>query len=137
MLYEDKHMRSDAREAAFRIIFADLFGGDGKKGFRAAIYKELKLKDEESAFAEQLVSAVLSHKQGLTEEIVSHVTRFADYRIYPADKAVLLLALAEIRYCDDIPPIVSVSEAAALARKYSTEKSADFVNGVLGGIVNQ
>lgn len=130
-------MRSDAREAAFRIIFADLFGGDGKKGFRAAIYKELKLKDEESAFAEQLVSAVLSHKQGLTEEIVSHVTRFADYRIYPADKAVLLLALAEIRYCDDIPPIVSVSEAAALARKYSTEKSADFVNGVLGGIVNQ
>ena len=130
-------MRSDAREAAFKIIFADLFGGDGKKGFRAAIYKELKLKDEECAFAEGLVNAVFSHKDALMEEISAHVTRFADYRIYPADKAVLLLALAEIRYCDDVPPVVSVSEAAAVARKYSTEKSADFVNGVLGGIINK
>ena len=51
-------MRSDAREAAFQIIFADLFGGDGKKGFRSAIYKEHKLKEDECAFAEQLVNAV-------------------------------------------------------------------------------
>ena len=49
----------------------------------------------------------------------------------------LLLALAEIRYLDDVPPVVSVSEATALARKYSTERSADFVNGVLGGIINR
>ena len=130
-------MRSDAREAAFQIIFADLFGGDGKKGFRSAIYKEHELKEDECAFAEQLVNAVFSHQAELTEEIGAHVTRFADYRIYPADKAVLLLALAEIRYFDDVPPVVSVSEAAALARKYSTEKSADFVNGVLGGIINK
>ncbi len=130
-------MRSDAREAAFQIVFADLFGGDGKKGFRAAVYKDHKLKEEECAFAEALVSAVFAHKESLGEEIAAHVTRFADYRIYPADKAVLLLALAEIRYFDDVPPVVSVSEAAALARKYSTEKSADFVNGVLGGIINK
>ena len=48
----------------------------------------------------------------------------------------MLVALAEINYFDEIPPVVSVSEAATLARKYSTEKSADFVNGVLGGIIN-
>ena len=130
-------MRSDAREAAFQIVFADLFGGDGKKGFRASVYKEHKLKEDECAFAEKLVNAVFSHRDDLTDEIAAHVTRFADYRIYPADKAALLLALAEIRYCDDVPPVVSVSEAAALARKYSTEKSADFVNGVLGGIINK
>ena len=49
----------------------------------------------------------------------------------------MLVALAEIRYLDDVPPVVSVSEATAIARKYSTEKSADFVNGVLGGFINQ
>ncbi len=130
-------MRSDAREAAFQIVFADLFGGDGKKGFRTAIYKEHGLKEEDSAFAEALVTAVFAHKEELTREIGAHVTRFADYRIYPADKAILLLALAEIRYISDVPSVVSVSEAAALARKYSTEKSTDFVNGVLGGIINQ
>ena len=53
-------MRSDAREAAFQIVFADLFGGDGKKGFRTAIYKEHGLKEEDSAFAEALVTAVFA-----------------------------------------------------------------------------
>ena len=48
----------------------------------------------------------------------------------------MLVALAEILYCQDVPPVVSVSEAAALARKYSTENSAGFVNGVLGGFIN-
>ncbi|HIX09647.1 MAG TPA: hypothetical protein H9683_05630 [Firmicutes bacterium] len=130
-------MRSDAREAAFKIIFADLFGGDGEKHFRAALYRQAQLKEEECAFAERIVDAFLRHKEELSEELAASVTRFADYRIYPADRAALLLALTEIRYLDDVPPVVSVSEATALARKYSTERSADFVNGVLGGIINK
>ena len=130
-------MRNDAREAAFKVIFADLFGGDGEKNFRAAVYRQAKLKEDEVAFAEQIVNAVMAHKEELLDEIAQTVTRFADYRIYPADKAALLVALAEIKYLDDVPPVVSVSEATALARKYSTEKSADFVNGVLGGIINK
>lgn len=130
-------MRSDAREAAFRIVFADLFGGGKEKQFRAAVYKQAKLKEDEAAFAERIVNAVLVHKEELSSEIADRVTRFADYRIYPADKAAMLVALAEIRYLDDVPPVVSVSEATAIARKYSTEKSADFVNGVLGGFINQ
>ena len=57
--------------------------------------------------------------------------------INPMDKCILLIAMAEIRYFDDIPPVVSVSEATGLARKYSTETSADFVNGVLSGVINK
>ena len=53
------------------------------------------------------------------------------------DKSILLIAMAEICYFDDIPPVVSVSEAAGLARKYSTETSADFVNGVLAGVIKK
>ena len=132
-----RHMRSDAREAAFRIVFADLFGGDGEKNFRAAVYRQAKLNEEDTAFAERIVSAVLAHKEELSKEIAETVTRFADYRIYPADKAAMLVALSEIRYMDDIPPVVSVSEATSIALKYSTDKSAVFVNGVLGGIINK
>ena len=130
-------MRSDAREAAFKIVFADLFGGDKEKNFRAAVYRHAQLGEEDAAFAERIVSTVLANKEELAKEIADTVTRFADYRIYPADKAAMLIALAEIRYMDDIPPVVSVSEATAIARKYSTEKSEDFVNGVLGGIINK
>ena len=45
--------------------------------------------------------------------------------------------MAEIKYFDEIPPVVSASEATGLAKKYSTEKSADFVNGVLSGVINE
>lgn len=130
-------MRKLAREAAFKIVYANLFHDGNGKGFRAAVYKQEKLDDEDRVFAEKLVSTVEERKEELLALIGANVERFAEYRVYAVDKAIMLVALAEIKYFDDIPPVVSVSEAAALARKYSTEKSADFVNGVLGGIINR
>ena len=128
-------MRSDAREAAFKIVFAELFNKNDMR-FRDSICKQQKLTAEERDFALSLVSVTLEHRDELLEEIASRTARFAQERIYTADRAIMLIALAEIKYFDDIPPVVSVSEAANLARKYSTDRSADFVNGILGGIIN-
>ncbi len=130
-------MRSDAREAAFQIVFASLFGGDSGEGFRRRLYRKFKLNEEETAFAGKLVSLAEEHAEELRQKLAEKVTRFAEYRIFPVDKAIMLVALAEILYVEDVPPVVSVSEAAALARKYSAESSAGFVNGVLGGFINQ
>ena len=130
-------MRSDAREAAFKIVFASLFQEKIEKKFCENIFRNAKLTDEERAFAEELVAKVNENRASILSEISARVERFSEQRIFPVDKSVMMVALAEIRYFEDIPPVVSVSEAAALARKFSTEKSADFVNGVLGGIINQ
>ena len=130
-------MRSQAREAAFKIVFAQEFGGDCDGRFEAGIYHKEGLNEEDRAFAHKLVGLVNEHKEELLAVLDEKVERFAQYRIYTADRAILLLALAEIRYMDDVPPVVSVNEAAGLARKYSTENSASFVNGVLGGEINQ
>ena len=130
-------MRSDAREAAFKIVFAGLFQETIEKKFCENIYRNLKLSDDERAFADALVAKVNEHKDALLSQLAAQVERFSEQRIFPVDKSIMLVALAEINYFDDIPPVVSVSEAAALARKFSTEKSADFVNGVLGGVINQ
>ena len=129
-------MRSDAREAAFQIVFASLFGGDSGESFRKKLYRKSKLSEEEISFAEELVSLTEEHAEELGKKLAEKVTRFAEYRIFPVDRAIMLVALAEIFYMSDVPPVVSVSEAAALARKYSAETSATFVNGVLGGFIN-
>ena len=129
-------MRSDAREAAFKIVYAGLFHAC-EKSFHAETYRKAKLNEEERAFAERLVSLVEVHREELSAILSEKVTRYAEYRIFTVDRAILLTALAEILYCDDVPNVVSVSEAAALARKYSTENSASFVNGVLGGVINE
>lgn len=130
-------MRKNAREAVLKIVFATLFHDDCSAGFRNATYRQENLNDEDRKFAEELYATIDAHREELSKTIAERVNRFADYRIYPVDKAIMLIALAEIKYFDDIPPVVSVSEAATLARRYSTENSADFVNGVLGGFINE
>ena len=129
-------MRSDAREAAFKIVYAGLFH-ECEKSFHAETYRKAKLTEEECAFAQRLVALVEEHREELSAILSEKVTRYAEYRIFTVDRAILLTALAEILYCDDVPNVVSVSEAAAIARKYSTENSASFVNGVLGGVINE
>ena len=130
-------MRNTAREAALNIIFAEHFN-EVTNDFKKKIYEKFKLeKDEDLLFAADLVATVEEHRAELLSEIEGASHHYLENRINPTDKSILLIAMAEIRYFDDIPPVVSVSEAAGLARKYSTETSADFVNGVLAGIINK
>lgn len=129
-------MRSDAREAAFKITFASLFHGDCDEHFRSSVYKKQNLTQEECTFAERLVRLTTEHREELLAELGERITRYAEYRIFPADKAILMVALVEIKFCEDVPNVVAVSEATDLARKFSTENSANFVNGVLAGVIN-
>lgn len=129
-------MRSNAREAAFKIIFSELFQSEAGTGFKSRIYKGENLTAEDAAFAERLVALVEEHREELTVSLTERIERYAENRIYKADMAIMLLGLAEIKFCDDVPPLVSVTEAAALAGKYSTENSANFVSGVLGGFLS-
>ncbi len=128
-------MRSDAREAAFKIIFSELFGENAEKSFKQKIYRAQKLNEEDAAFADRLVTIVEEHREELTARLTEKIERFAENRIFKADKAIMLLGLAEIEYCEDIPALVSVTEAGTLAQKFSTENSASFVSGVLGGFI--
>lgn len=131
-------MRNNAREAALNIIFAEQFNTECSDTFKKKIYKQFSLeKDEDLLFASDLVATVDEHRDELIAKIEGACHHYRANRINPTDKSILLIALAEICYFDDIPPVVSVSEAAGLARKYSTETSADFVNGVLAGIINK
>jgi N utilization substance protein B len=102
------------------------------------IYKKFALEREEDIlFAADLVATVEEHRAELIAGIEEACHHYRENRINPTDKSILLIAMAEILYFDDIPPVVSVSEATGLARKYSTETSADFVNGVLSGVINK
>ena len=130
-------MRNAAREAALNIIFAQQFNTDCLDQLKKKIYKQFGLeKDEDLLFAADLVATVEEHRAELIQGIEEACHHYRENRINPTDKSILLIAMAEIKYFDEIPPIVSVSEATGLARKYSTETSADFVNGVLSGVIN-
>ena len=130
-------MRNAAREAALNIIFARQFNTDNMDALKKKIYKQFALEEDDMLFSADLVATVEEHYDELLAGIESACHHYRADRINPMDKTILLIAMAEIKYFDDIPPVVSVSEAAGLARKYSTDTSADFVNGVLAGVINK
>ncbi len=56
-------------------------------------------------------------------------------RLSPVDRAILRMAVCELLYEEEIPEGVSLNEAVELAKTFSTEESARFINGVLGSMV--
>ena len=131
-------MRNAAREAALNIIFSTHFNDECMDNLKKKVYKQFALeKQEDILFAESLIKTVEERRPELIAGIEKACYHYLENRINPMDKSILLIAMAEIYYFDEIPPVVSVSEAAGLARKYSTETSADFVNGVLAGVINK
>ncbi len=58
-------------------------------------------------------------------------------RLSQVDKSILRLAVYQLKFCPDMPPKVAINEAIELAKKFSTEQSASFVNGVLDAVLRR
>lgn len=130
-------MRTAARECAFKIIFASRFTGQIDGGLLSAMKKADKLTDDDCAYVERVLSVISEHGDELLKIIDGCSRLFPESGLFPADKSVLLVALAEIKYMDDIPAVVSANEAANVSSKYSTAKSASFVSGILSEIIKE
>ncbi len=124
-------MRAYARELAFQLIFERLFVKDNF--YDEEFFASLK-KDEDKAFAKELLSAYTSHKDEILNLISSHLVGYELDRVYKVDLALLCTALAEIIYIKTPYKIVA-NEIVELAKRYSTDKSSRFVNGVLSSII--
>jgi len=71
------------------------------------------------------------------ELIVASTIKWQFTRLSPVDKGILRLAVYQLKFCSDIPPKVVINEAIELAKKFSTDKSPAFVNGVLDAILKR
>ena len=89
---------------------------------------------EERLFAEPLIRGALEHRDAIDEHIKKHVKNWEIHRIAAVDRNIMRLAIYEMLYREDIPPVVSINEAVDIAKKFSTQDSGKFVNGVLDKI---
>ncbi len=72
------------------------------------------------------------------DELIAGATiRWQFSRLSPVDRSILRLAVYQLKNCPEIPPKVVINEAIELAKKYSTEKSGPFVNGVLDAVLKK
>jgi N utilization substance protein B len=130
-------MRTVARETLFKIVFSSQFNDGVDEGVKRALLKADNLDEKDKIYCENILKLISEHADQFSNILDTHSRLFPESRLFPADKSILIIALAEIYYCDDIPDAVSVNEATNIAAKYSSEKSASFVNGLLAEIIRE
>jgi N utilization substance protein B len=92
---------------------------------------------EVDEFLKRLVLGVLEHLQELDRLIEKYSENWRLDRINIIERNILRMALFELLYCEEIPPKVTINEAIDLGKRYGSEDSGGFINGILDGIQNE
>jgi len=125
--------RTQAREIALKALYLYDLRGELPEGGLDAVCEAEHLPTP-SDFARELVEGSLAHRDELDGIIQETAENWRLERMPFVDRNILRLATYELVLCQDTPPKVVINEAIEMAKKYSTENSPTFVNGVLDKI---
>lgn len=127
-------MRRISREYVFKLVFEFTFYGFVNDETMDLLLTDADLTDEDREYIRTTARGVAAQADALKEKIASRLERYTVDRLYRPDLVVLMIGLYEIEK-GEVPAKVAVNEAVTLAKKYGTEKSGGFVNGVLAKFV--
>ncbi|NLZ17665.1 MAG: transcription antitermination factor NusB [Desulfobulbaceae bacterium] len=85
-------------------------------------------------YAQVLVEGVCHHYQDLDKRIAAHSHRWRVERMSVVDRTILRIAAYELSWAEDAPAQVVINEALEIAKRYSIDDSAPFINGILDGM---
>jgi transcription antitermination protein NusB len=126
-------LRRKSREFAMQMLFQWDMSEQEFAKLETRFWKSAKAADGTRAFANQLFEGAAKEVGGLDEIIAKHCENWRFERLAAIDRAILRLAIHEMK-ASDTPAKVVLNEAVDLAKKYSSEESGAFVNGVLDSV---
>ncbi len=129
--------RSEIRENIFKMLFRAEFHEAEDMGEQLSLFEEelKQLKPKELSYIREKVSAIMNVISELDEKINLVVEGWKTSRMAKVDLSIIRLAVYEMEYEEDIPKKVSINEAVELAKKYGSDDSSGFVNGVLAKFI--
>ena len=135
--------RREGREAAVQFLYQIDIHGEKTPGDAAAFWAlrsgpgTAAVPAKTRAFAEQLVSGVMEHRDEIDERIKKFTANYALNRLAAVDRNILRVAIFEMIHSPDVAPVIIINEAIEIAKKFGTEKSGGFVNGILDRIKHE
>lgn len=127
--------RRKARELVLKVLYQkDSTGSNWKETFDY-LSDEMGIDEEGRDFAKELIEGTLKNLKLINSKISKFSKHWQLPRISVVDRNILRLACYEMLFQNKIPHAVSIDEAIELGKKYSTEESKSFINGVLDGIL--
>jgi N utilization substance protein B len=126
--------RRKARESALQILFQLEFNKPRIEKAVDQFWKEKKASEEIRDYSNWIVKGIVSHQEEIDNLIQSLSNHWRLSRMAHVDRNILRIAVFEFLYEKDIAPAVIITEAIEIAKKYSSDESAAFVNGILDAI---
>ena len=126
--------RRRARELALQMLYEhDLAGTEPTEMFDRSDLRATATTTRR--FVEHLVSGTLAHREDLDALITKQADHWRLARMPVVDRNILRLALFELLHEPDTPHAVVIDEALEIAKRYSTPRSSQFINGILDGVL--
>ena len=130
--------RRDGRVAAVQYLYAwSLNRPDNLLEDLRVFFPSLEQPREHYAFGEELIHGTIEHAPEIDGHIKSLAHNWEFDRIAKIDLAILRVAIYEMIYRKDIPPVVSINEAIDLSKQFSNADAKRFINGILDRLKDQ
>ena len=126
--------RRKAREYAFMFLYQSEMRNTAADEHLTFFLENYPLEKEDIPYFELLCRGVLSQKDNLDAIYEPYLKGWKIQRLPKVDVIILRIATFEITQAGDVPKSVSINEAVIIAKKFSTEDSKAYINGVLGKI---
>jgi N utilization substance protein B len=129
--------RRRSREFALRVLYQLEISKEDIPRIIVQQREHLSPGDESDEFAERIVQGVRKNGPEIDQLIHRYSENWRLDRMNLIDRNILRMAVFELLYCEDIPPKVTLNEAVELGKKYGSEESGSFINGILDRIRNE
>lgn len=131
--------RRKSRETAMKLLFEMSINKEDYKDILESFkeHTDIDLEDMDMEYITRVLKGVQDNTAKIDESIQQYLINWKLYRLSKIDLAILRICTYEILFEEDIPGRVSVNEGIELAKRYSDDKSFQFINGVLGNMIKE
>lgn len=126
--------RRKARELALKVVFEIDFQENSLLAILDRIQAEQRAESEVLQFAQHLLETYENNEDVVNSTIEEHSNNWKLSRMANVDRNILRLGVSEIVFFEDVPKSVTINEYLEIAKKYGSEESSSFVNGILDKI---
>ena len=123
--------RREGREAAMQFLFLNDLGGAELPNALEEFFRIRDASPSARKFCRSLVTGVLERQAEIDALLVRFCDNYAINRLAVVDRNILRVAIYEMTGTSEVPPVVSINEAIEIAKKFGSEESGRFVNGIL------
>ena len=133
-MIKNTHPRRMAREAVLQALYASAITGEDSDKILKDILNRRSYESSLIKYITDLFESAIDNKEWCEDQIKSRLNNWEFDRVALLDRLLLIVAISEIYFVEDVPPKVSISEAIEIAKIYCNEDSSSFVNGVLDNV---